>query len=110
MVDTEVLEKYKLGEGGDYTLIYKAEGKDDPFQDMSVQSSQELSNEIAINLTGEVTMAVTMDGDGMEKLLNSYGNGGNATTIVYSQRSAEGYDSVPEEVIESMAKEDGEEE
>ena len=101
-MDVEILQKYKAGGSGEYVLVYKSEGKDDPFGDMTVQNAEELSNEIAINLAGEVTMAATMD-DELGKLLDSY-NGGETVTIAAYTKSGS-YDTIQKE----MAEEDEEE-
>jgi len=104
-MDIEIIQKYKVGGGSDYTLVYKAEGKDDPFGDNPISNSEELSGEIGINLAGEVTMATTMDDD-LEKLLDSYGGGEDATISAYTRsQSMYSFDSQEDE-REAPAKED----
>lgn len=108
-MDIEIIQKYKVGVGGDYTLVYESEGKDDPFNEIPIQNAEELSSEIAINLTGEVTMAAKMD-DELNKILDSYGNGETVTIAAYVKSSGT-YDAATEEVAaEEEEDEEGDEE
>ncbi len=104
-MDIEIIQKYKAGGSGEYVLVYKSEGRDDPFNDMT-RDSEELTNEITINLTGEVTLAATMD-DELGKILDTYG-GGETVTIAAYARSAEVYGAAPEEPVEAAKAEEEE--
>lgn len=106
-MDIEIIQKYKVGASGNYTLVYESEGKDDPFGDIAIKNAEELSSEIAINLTGEVTMAATMD-DELNKILDSYGNG-EAVTIAAYVKSSGTYDAVTEEAAAAAEEEEDEE-
>lgn len=105
-MDIEIIQKYKVGVGGDYTLVYESEGKDDPFNDIPIQNAEELSSEIAINLTGEVTMAATMN-DELNKILDSYGNGETVTIAAYV-KSSRTYEAATEQVAAADDEEDEE--
>lgn len=107
-MDIEIIQKYKVGVGGDYTLVYESEGKDDPFNEIPIQNAEELSSEIAINLTGEVTMAAKMD-DELNKILDSYGNGETVTIAAYVKSSGT-YDAATEGVADEEEGEGDEEE
>lgn len=73
-MDNEVLQKYKAGGSGEYTLVYDTEGKDDPFGDYPIAAPTELSNEKEIFLPGEVTLSASMETQ-LSEILDSYGGG-----------------------------------
>lgn len=101
-MDIEILQKYKAGGSGEYMLVYKS--GDDPFEDILIQNAEELTGEIAINLTGEVTMAATV-GDKLDQILDSYGGEETPVTVSAYTNSSNIYTLQTEPFVEAPEEE-----
>jgi hypothetical protein len=109
-MDPEVIQKYKEGGSNEYTVVYDAEGQDDPYGDFPVAAPVPLSNEKEIFLPGEVTQSALMENE-LGDLLNSYGGGGGDTTSISAYVDNRFYgSSIIEELEEAEEKEEKKEE
>jgi hypothetical protein len=105
----EVLQKYKAGGSGGYTLVYDTEGMDDPFGDYPISSPVVLSNEKEILLPGEVTLSATMD-EQLNEIFDSYGGSEQPASIAAYIDSNFYGSSVTEDLEEDEEEEKKEEE
>lgn len=105
----DVLQKYKANGNGEYTLVYESEGMDDPFGDYPIVTPTQLSNEIEIPLTGEITTINNME-DQLGEILDSYGGQENVSIAAYINQTQLYGTSSPDVDEEDEEEEDKEKE
>jgi hypothetical protein len=104
---SDIIQKYKTGSNGEYTVLYESEGMDDPFGDYPIATPTPISNEKEIPLTGEISTTGNME-DQLSEILDSYGGQENISVAAYINQT-QLYGTSSPESDEEDEDEEGEE-